>query len=51
VAAVTTEQDVHEILLIDARINREIRRNVFAIEIPRDFSVETIPLDKSRGPR
>ncbi len=51
VAAVTTEQDVHEILLIDARINREIRRNVFAIEIPRDFSVETIPLDKSREPR
>ena len=51
VVAVTTEQDVHEILLIDARINREIRRNVFDIEIPRDFSVETIPLDRSREPR
>ncbi len=50
VVAVTTEQDVHEILLIDARINREIRRNIFDIEIPRDFSVETIPLDKSSEP-
>lgn len=39
-----------EILLIEARVNREIRRNVFDIEIPRDFSVETIPLDKSRKP-
>ncbi|HPC96348.1 MAG TPA: hypothetical protein PLU87_15485 [Sedimentisphaerales bacterium] len=50
VVAVTTEQDVHEILLIEARVNREIRRNVFDLEIPRDFSVETIPLDKSRKP-
>jgi outer membrane lipoprotein-sorting protein len=47
VVAVTTEQDVHEILLIDARINRDVRRSVFDIGIPADFSVETVPLDKS----
>lgn len=46
VTAVTTEQDIHEIALIDARINKGVRRSVFDIDIPGDFSVETIPLEK-----
>lgn len=46
VTAVTTEQDVHEIALIDARINKAIDQSVFDIDIPGDFSVETIPLEK-----
>ncbi len=46
VAAVTTEQDIHEITLVDPRINKEIRQRHFDMDIPTDFSVETIPLDK-----
>lgn len=47
VVAVTTEQDIHEIALVDARINKDIRRSIFDIDIPADFSVETVPLEKN----
>lgn len=47
VVAVTSEQDVHEITLIDGRVNKEVRRSTFDLAIPADFSVETVPLRKS----
>jgi len=48
IVAVTTEQDVHEIQLLDAEINHPVARELFAIEVPTDFSVETIPLQRNR---
>ena len=47
VTAITTEQDIHEITLVDPRIDKEIPRSLFDMDIPTDFSVETIPLDKN----
>jgi len=47
IVAVTTEQDVHEIKLMDARINQPVAEKLFEIEIPSDFSVETVPLKRS----
>jgi hypothetical protein len=49
IVAVTTEQDVHEIQLIDAKTDQPVARERFAIEVPADFSVETIPLQRNRA--
>lgn len=48
IVAITTEQqDVHEIRLANPKINQAIPRKRFDIEIPRDFSIETVPLERS----
>ena len=47
IAAETTEQDVHEIVLADPKINQAIARERFTIQIPSDFSVETVSLKRS----
>ena len=47
IVAVTTEQDVHEIMLKNPEINQAIAKERFEIEIPSDFSVETVPLKRS----
>jgi len=47
IVAVTTEQDVHEIMLTDPKINEAIAKERFDIEIPGDFSVETVPLKRN----
>jgi len=47
IAAVTTEEDVHEIRLLKAKINQTIARKRFDISVPGDFAVETIPLKRS----
>ncbi len=47
ISAVTTEEDIHEIHLVKAKVNQAIDREQFEIEIPADFSVETIPLKRS----
>jgi outer membrane lipoprotein-sorting protein len=49
VVAVTTEEDVYEIKLIDPKVNAELNPKRFPIDIPRGFSRETIPL-KRRTP-
>lgn len=51
IVAVDAEKDIHEIALTAARINRGIRRNVFDLDIPADFSVETVPLKRNRAER
>jgi len=51
IVAVTTEQqDIHEIRLTDPKINHTIPREQFDIEIPGEYSIETVPLERS-GPR
>ena len=46
IVAVTTEQDVHEIKLVDPKINQAIAKGRFDVEVPSDFSVETVPLQR-----
>jgi len=47
IVAVTTEQDVHEIVLAHPQINETITKERFQVEIPSDFSVDTVPLKGS----
>jgi outer membrane lipoprotein-sorting protein len=51
IVAVDTEQDVHEISLTDPRINDDIRKGVFDVDIPADFSVESSPLERNQAGR
>jgi outer membrane lipoprotein-sorting protein len=46
IVAVDAEQDIHEIAMTDARINGTVRRGVFDIDIPADFSVASVPLKR-----
>jgi len=46
IRAVSTEEDIYEIKLLDARVNKPIDPNVFEFEIPPGFGKpETIPLE------
>jgi outer membrane lipoprotein-sorting protein len=49
VAAATTEEEVHEIKLLDPRVNTVLERKTFQVEIPKGFSVEVIPLEKRKA--
>jgi outer membrane lipoprotein-sorting protein len=44
VMAVTTEEDVHEILFVAPKVNVDIDRKTFLIDAPSGFSREVIPL-------
>ena len=46
VKAVTPEDDIYEIKLADPKVNTALERKLFAIEIPRGFSTQVIPLAK-----
>ncbi len=46
VVAVTTEEEIHEIRLIDPKVNAAMKRETFQVDVPRGFSVEVIPLDR-----
>jgi len=48
VTAVTTEQDICEIKLLEPQVNQEIDKAAFAVKVPEDFSVETVPLERRR---
>ncbi len=49
IVAVDTEQDVHEIRLTDPKINEGVRRSVFEVATPADFSVESVPLKRNQA--
>jgi outer membrane lipoprotein-sorting protein len=46
VVAVTTEQDVHEIRLLAAEINKVPDSRIRDARVPEGFSLETVPLEK-----
>lgn len=48
IVAITTEQDIHEIQLVNAEINKTVARELFDIEVPSDFSIETTSLKRNR---
>jgi len=47
IVAVNTEDDVHEIALLDPKINDPIDKAVFRVDVPSGFSVDVIPLKKT----
>ncbi|OHB64232.1 MAG: hypothetical protein A2Y76_15940 [Planctomycetes bacterium RBG_13_60_9] len=46
VGAVTPEEDAYEIRLANPKVNTEINPKLFRVDVPRDFSKETIPLSR-----
>jgi outer membrane lipoprotein-sorting protein len=46
IVAVSTEEDIYEIRLLDAKVNEKIDEKVFEIKVPEGFGVEIIPLKK-----
>jgi len=46
IIAVSTEEDIYEIKLLDARVNEKIGKEVFEIKIPKGFGEEVVPLKK-----
>jgi outer membrane lipoprotein-sorting protein len=45
--AATVEEDVYEIRLLDPKVNTEVDRNVFKVNIPSGFAVQVVPLEKT----
>jgi outer membrane lipoprotein-sorting protein len=54
IVALSTEDDIYEVRLLKAKVNKRLGEKVFEIEVPEDFSgPEIVPLgekDKSRKP-
>ena len=46
IVATSTEEDIYEIKLLDARVNEGINEKVFEIKSPEGFGVEITPLKK-----
>jgi len=51
VVAVNTEEDIHEIRLLEPKVNAALDRKMFQIDIPRHFSVDVVPLDRKAPPK
>ncbi len=47
ISAVSTEEDIYEVTLSDARVNDKIDEEVFDVVIPEDFGEEIIPLKEA----
>ena len=46
VVAATTEEEIHEIRLIDPKVNAEMEDKTFQVYVPKGFSMDVIPLDE-----
>jgi outer membrane lipoprotein-sorting protein len=44
--AVTTEEDIHEIQLVEPQVNAGVDPRKFQIDIPKGFTTEVVPLEK-----
>lgn len=47
--AVTTEEDVHEIQLVEPQVNKGVDAKIFQVDVPKGFAVEVIELEKRRS--
>ncbi len=45
VVAITTEEDIYEIRLLKAKVNKKLNKKVFEVKIPKGFTVEKTPLN------
>jgi outer membrane lipoprotein-sorting protein len=50
IAAVTTEEDIHDIRLIDPKVNQGVDPKIFQVDVPKGFTEEVIPLEP-KAPR
>lgn len=48
VVAVTTENDIYQIKLVKPKINKEIDKEIFEVQIPEGFSRYVIPLEQKK---
>lgn len=48
IVAVSTEEDIYEMKLIDAKVNEKIDNGIFKLKIPKEFDEEIIPLKKNK---
>jgi len=46
IIALTTEEDIYEIKFLKPMVNKKIDAKVFKFDIPKDFTIEIIPLKK-----
>ena len=46
IVAVSTEEDIYEIKLLDAKVNKGIDKKVFEFQVPDGFGMEITPLKK-----
>jgi outer membrane lipoprotein-sorting protein len=51
VVAITTEQEISEIKLLEPEVNKGIDKSVFEPNVPAGFSMETIPLEDRGKPK
>jgi outer membrane lipoprotein-sorting protein len=51
IEAVDTEQDIHDIKLVDPKINTGVRRSLFDVDPPADYSIERVPLKRNQNGR
>ncbi|HSW01399.1 MAG TPA: hypothetical protein VLI39_14605 [Sedimentisphaerales bacterium] len=47
--AVTTEEDIHEIQLVEPQVNKGVDAKMFQIDVPKGFVVEVVGLEKRRS--
>ena len=50
IVAVTTEDDIYEVKLLEPRVNKRIDKKVFDLKIPKGFTIEEIPLKEKERP-
>jgi outer membrane lipoprotein-sorting protein len=50
IVAVTTEDDIYEVKLLDPRVNKKIDKKVFDLKIPKGFTIDEIPLKEKQSP-
>jgi outer membrane lipoprotein-sorting protein len=46
--AASGQEDIYDIRLEDAKVNKGLAKGIFTIEVPADFSKNVIPLEKER---
>lgn len=49
VIAITTEEDVFEIKLLNPKINEKLDEKIFSFKIPKGFTIEIIPLENKKS--
>jgi outer membrane lipoprotein-sorting protein len=47
VIAVSTEEDLYQITMSEPRTNQQMKKSVFEFDLPKDFTMEVVGLDKA----
>lgn len=48
IVATSTEEDIYEIRFLDAKVNEKLNTKIFEVKIPKGFTMERIPLKKTK---